>query len=73
MQRLAQTAEQLGLVAVRMLMRDIEAATREGELALLRPAAEELLQYVTHVQVVYRRCGESSQVEMRPNLHGPVS
>ncbi len=73
MQRLAQTAEQLGLVAVRMLMRDIESATREGELALLRPAAAELLRYATHVQVVYRRCGESSQVETRPTLHGPLS
>jgi diguanylate cyclase (GGDEF)-like protein len=68
MQRLAQTAEQLGLVAVRMLMRDVESAAREGELTLLRPAAEELLQYVSHVQIVYRRRGENSQVEMRPSL-----
>jgi diguanylate cyclase (GGDEF)-like protein len=71
MQRLAQTADQLGLVAVRMLMRDVEAAAREGELSLLRPAAEELVQYVTHVQVVYRRRGENSQVEVRPSLQDP--
>lgn len=70
MQRLAQSAEQLGLVAARMLMREVEVAAREGEVALLRPAAEELLQYVTHVQVVYRRRGENSQVEMRPPLQG---
>ena len=73
MQRLAETAEQLGLVAVRMLLRDVETAAREGELSLLRPAAEELLQYVTHVQIVYRRRGENSQVEMRPSLQGPTS
>lgn len=73
MQRLAQTAEQLGLVAVRMLMRDVETGVREGELSLLRPAAEELLQFVTHVQVVYRRRCENSQVEMRPSLLRPTS
>ena len=54
-QRMRSTAEELGLVAVAMLARDIEIAVRDDEVAPLRKGAEELLQYVTHVQVVYRR------------------
>lgn len=53
--RLRTTARELGLIAIELLIRDIEQALREGELPALRTAAEELLQYVTHVQVIYRR------------------
>jgi diguanylate cyclase (GGDEF)-like protein len=60
-QRIRKSAEELGLVAVAMLVRDIENAVREGEVSALRTAAEELLQYVTHVQVVYRRTPEPAQ------------
>jgi diguanylate cyclase (GGDEF)-like protein len=56
--RMRQTASELGLVAVAMLVRDIEAAVHDGEASALRKAGEELLQYVTHVQVVYRRTPE---------------
>ena len=34
------------------------AAVHDGEASALRKAGEELLQYVTHVQVVYRRTPE---------------
>lgn len=56
--RLAQTARELNLIAAEMLLSDVETAIREGELPLLRDAAFELLQYVTHVQVIYRRMAE---------------
>jgi hypothetical protein len=46
------------MVAVAMLVRDIEAAVHDCEASALRKAGEELLQYVTHVQVVYRRTPE---------------
>ncbi len=55
MRRLRNSAHDLGLVAVEMLFHDIEEALREGEIASVRRAAEELLHYVTHVQVIYRR------------------
>jgi two-component system, chemotaxis family, response regulator WspR len=58
LQRIRGTAEEMGLVAVAMLLRDVEAALRDGENAALREATEELIQYVTHVQVVYRRTPE---------------
>jgi two-component system, chemotaxis family, response regulator WspR len=55
MRRLRSAAHELGLVAVEMLILDLERALCEAELPLLQSATEELLQYVTHVQVVYRR------------------
>jgi two-component system chemotaxis family response regulator WspR len=54
-QRMRHTANELGLLTVALLTRDIELAVREGEIAPMRKGVEELLQYVTHVQVVYRR------------------
>lgn len=57
MRRLRNSAEELGLVGVRMLIDDVEQALREGELPSLRPLAEELMQYVTHMHVIYRRTG----------------
>jgi diguanylate cyclase (GGDEF)-like protein len=61
--RLAQTAQELGLIAAEMLLCDVDTGIREGELPLLRDAAFELLQYVTHVQVIYRRTGDPEQLE----------
>lgn len=55
LRRLREVADELGLVAIDVLLRDVETAVREGELPLLRVASEELLQYVAHVQVIYRR------------------
>jgi diguanylate cyclase (GGDEF)-like protein len=55
LQRLRRTAEQIELVALAMLTRDVERAAQDGDVETLRESAEELLQYVTHVQVIYRR------------------
>ena len=59
MRRLRNSAHELGLVGVEILIHDVEVALREGELPLLRNATEELLQYVLHVQIVYRRTEDS--------------
>lgn len=55
MRRLRNSAHELGLFPVEMLIHDVEVALREAELPTLRNAMDELFQYVTHVQVVYRR------------------
>ena len=60
LQRLATTADEMGLKFVTRLVRSIEAAVREGEAGSLRMTAEELIQYVTHVQIVYRRAPEGT-------------
>lgn len=60
-QRLRGTADEIGLRGVATLIRDVEAGMRDGDLARLRQAAEELIQYVTHVQVIYRRPPERPQ------------
>jgi diguanylate cyclase (GGDEF)-like protein len=62
MRRLRNTAHELGLVAVEMLIHDVEQALRDAELPLLRCATEELRQYVMHVQVVYRRTEDNEPV-----------
>ncbi|MGE0398469.1 MAG: diguanylate cyclase [Kofleriaceae bacterium] len=49
------TARELGLDALEKLLADLERATSESDLAAARDAADELIQYVTHVQVIYRR------------------
>jgi len=53
--RLRRTAEELDMPGIATLVAHVENAIRDGELARLRPAAEELVQYVMHVQVIYRR------------------
>ena len=55
LKRLDEQALRFGLPAVSLLLRDVATAAREGDPELLRAAADELIQYVTHVQIVYRR------------------
>ena len=52
------TARDTGLVVIERLIADLERATAASDLAAAREAIEELVQYVTHVQVVYRRATE---------------
>jgi diguanylate cyclase (GGDEF)-like protein len=53
--RLDEHAQQLGLATVSDLLRDLGKASDH---AGLRAAADELLHYVSHVQIVYRRTSE---------------
>ena len=55
LKRLDEQALRFGLPAVSLLLRDVAAAVRDGDQRLLRAAADELVQYVSHVQIVYRR------------------
>ncbi|HUS30084.1 MAG TPA: diguanylate cyclase [Kofleriaceae bacterium] len=55
MRRLRNSAHELGLTTIERLALNVEDALREGELVQLRTATEELLQYVMHVQIIYRR------------------
>jgi diguanylate cyclase (GGDEF)-like protein len=55
LQRLDESALRFGIPMVSHLLRDLATAVREADVGLVRLAAEELLQYVTHVQVIYRR------------------
>ena len=48
-------ARVLGLAVVERLVLELERAAVAGEIAPAREAADELIQYVTHVQVIYRR------------------
>jgi two-component system chemotaxis family response regulator WspR len=49
------TARELGLGTLEKLITDLERAASASEVTAAREAADELIQYVTHVQVVYRR------------------
>jgi diguanylate cyclase (GGDEF)-like protein len=55
LQRLHRAATSLGLPAVATLIGEVEVAVRDAELDALRDGAEQLIEYVTHVQVIYRR------------------
>jgi diguanylate cyclase (GGDEF)-like protein len=55
LKRLDESALRFGLPMVSLLLRDLATAVREADLELVREAADELIQYVTHVQVIYRR------------------
>jgi two-component system chemotaxis family response regulator WspR len=48
-------ARELGMPVLEKLLADLEHAASTSELATAREAADELIQYVTHVQVIYRR------------------
>jgi len=52
------TARELGLDVLERLLADLERAASASELTAARDAADELIQYVTHVQVIYRRADE---------------
>lgn len=55
LKRLDEQALRFGLPAVSLLLRDVATAAREADHELLKAAADELIQYVSHVQIVYRR------------------
>lgn len=52
-------AHELGLLVVETLLGDVGRAASAGEVALARRTAEQLIEYVEHVQVVYRRAVDS--------------
>lgn len=51
-------ARELGLDVLEKLLADLERAASSAEVGVAREAADELIQYVTHVQVIYRRANE---------------
>jgi hypothetical protein len=53
-------AGSLGLLVIERLVGDLERASRSSDVPAAREAADELIQYVTHVQVVYRRSTEAA-------------
>jgi diguanylate cyclase (GGDEF)-like protein len=53
-------AGSLGLLVIERLVGDLESASRNCDVVTAREAADELIQYVTHVQVVYRRSTEAA-------------
>ncbi|MDB4962746.1 MAG: putative response regulator [Myxococcales bacterium] len=55
---LLSTARELGLATLEQLIADLERAASASEVTAAREAADALIQYVTHVQVVYRRSHE---------------
>lgn len=59
------TARELGLEVLERLLAELERAASASEVTAAREAADELIQYVTHVQVIYRRAG-SQQETQRP-------
>lgn len=63
LKRLDEQALRFGLTAVSLLLCDVIAAARDADHHLVKAAADELLQYVSHVQIVYRR---ADTVRLRP-------
>jgi diguanylate cyclase (GGDEF)-like protein len=55
LKRLDEQALKFGLPVISLLLRGVATAVQEGDQQLLRAAADELVQYVSHVQIVYRR------------------
>lgn len=53
--RLRASAENIGLGVIAGSLRDLDDAARTGDVEVIQAAADELVQYVTHVQVIYRR------------------
>jgi diguanylate cyclase (GGDEF)-like protein len=49
------SAENIGLTAIAAFLRELDDVARGGDLAAIQTAAEALVQYVIHVQVIYRR------------------
>ena len=60
------TARDLGLTVLEKLLADLERAASASHVSEAREAADELIQYVTHVQVIYRRGNDS--IETRAPL-----
>jgi diguanylate cyclase (GGDEF)-like protein len=58
LKRLDESALRYGLPMVSVLLRELATALREADLGQVHVAAEELVQYVTHVQIIYRRTSD---------------
>ncbi|MBA3455512.1 MAG: diguanylate cyclase [Deltaproteobacteria bacterium] len=58
--RLRSAVHALGLSSLEALVVDLERAARASELTAAREAADALIQYVTHVQVIYRRVNDTA-------------
>lgn len=56
--RLRSSAHALGLSCLETLVIDLERAASASQVTAAREAADALIQYVTHVQVIYRRIKE---------------
>lgn len=54
-------AGELGLQMIETLVADLGRAATSGDLALARRIAEQLIDYIVHVQVVYRRASVAPQ------------
>jgi len=52
---LSRSATELGMPVVEQLVAVVERAARDNDLQAAREAVDEIIQYVTHVQVIYRR------------------
>jgi diguanylate cyclase (GGDEF)-like protein len=52
------TSRELGLAIVERLTTELERAAIAADVSAARETADELIQYVTHVQVIYRRANE---------------
>jgi two-component system chemotaxis family response regulator WspR len=57
--RLRSSAREMGLSALEKLVADLEQAATALQVTATHMAADELIQYVTHVQVIYRRATAS--------------
>lgn len=55
-------AAELDLTAIGQLIDEVERALARPANGNAKEAAEELIQYITHVQVIYRRTGETGRV-----------
>jgi hypothetical protein len=62
---LRSSAHELGLDVIERLIGDLERAAMATDVRAAREAADELIQYVTHVQVVYRRAQEEAGAPSR--------
>jgi hypothetical protein len=56
------TARELGLEVLEKLLAELERAASASEVNAAREAADELSEYVTHVQVIYRRAGLDERI-----------
>lgn len=55
-------ARELGLSMIERLVGEYERATIAADAVRARAAADELVEYITHVQVIYRRRNKSGGV-----------
>ena len=65
------TARELGLLVLEKLVSDLERAASAEEVTAARDAADAVIQYVTHVQVIYRRKSGGHAPLTRPLTTSP--